>query len=134
MLAKAHRWRKVAGGGMRQSGILAAAGSYALENNVARLAEDHENARLLASGLAGVEELRVGRANTNILFVTPPPGSGAALREALAAEGILIAGGDTIRLVTHLDVSRSDVERAVEGFKKFFLVGNKQLSRKSAGR
>jgi len=120
LIDKAHRWRKVAGGGMRQAGILAAAGIYALEHNVERLAEDHRNARQLAAGLAEVEGLWVTPANTNILFVTPPDGSAAPLREALAAEGILLGGGDSLRLVTHLDVSAKDVERTVAAFKRFF--------------
>jgi len=120
LVDKAHRWRKVAGGGMRQSGILAAAGIYALEHNVERLAEDHRNARALAAGLAEVEGLWVTPAHTNILFVTPPAGSAAPLREALAAEGILLGGGDNLRLVTHLDVSAQDVARTVEAFQRFF--------------
>lgn len=120
LVAKAHRWRKVAGGGMRQAGILAAAGIYALENNIERLAEDHENANLLASGLSHIEELFVAPAMTNMVFVTPPPGSAADLREALALEGILIGGGESLRLVTHLDVSSEDIERTVAAFKKFF--------------
>lgn len=119
-IAKAFRWRKVAGGGMRQSGILAAAGIHALQNNVQRLAEDHENADLLASGLGQIEELLVTPAKTNILFVTPPAGSAADLREALALEGILIGTGDVIRLVTHLDVTTEDVQRTVAAFKRFF--------------
>jgi len=125
LIAKAHRWRKVAGGGMRQSGILAAAGIYALQNNVQRLAEDHDNADLLASGLGHIEELLVSQARTNILFVTPPAGSAAGLRQALAAEGILIGGGDKVRLATHLDVSASDVERTVAAFKRYFAAGRK---------
>ena len=120
LIGRAHRWRKVAGGGMRQAGVLAAAGIYALEHNVERLAEDHENAELLSSGLSQIEELLVSQARTNILFVTPPAGSAPALREALAADGIMIGGGDTIRLATHLDVSGADVVRAVTGFKRFF--------------
>ena len=120
LVAKAHRWRKVAGGGMRQSGIMAAAGIHALENNVERLAEDHENASLLAAGLGHIEELFVTQAKTNILFVTPPAGSAAGLREALAAQGILVGRGDRLRLVTHLDVTAADIERTVSAFKRFF--------------
>lgn len=123
LIAKAHRWRKVAGGGMRQSGILAAAGIFALENNVERLAEDHQNAQALAIGLAAIEELSVSAANTNILFVTPPAGSAAKLREALAGEGFLLGGGDSLRLVTHLDVTAADVERTFGAFQRFFSRG-----------
>jgi len=119
-ISKAHRWRKVAGGGMRQSGILAAAGIYALENNIERLAEDHRNARDLATGLAAIAGLEVSPANTNILFVTPPPGSADGLRAALVGEGILLGGGDSLRLVTHLDVTAEDVERTVAAFRSFY--------------
>jgi threonine aldolase len=125
LIGRAHRWRKVAGGGMRQAGILAAAGIHALQHNVERLAEDHENAELLSSGLAHIEELLVSQARTNILFVTPPKGSAPALREALAAEGILIGGGNVLRLVTHLDVTSEDVERTVVAFKRFFATWRK---------
>ncbi|WP_224983463.1 low-specificity L-threonine aldolase [Geomonas agri] len=120
LINRAHRWRKVAGGGMRQAGLLAAAGMYALQHNVERLAEDHENAEILSSGLGHIDELLVSQARTNILFVTPPAGTAPALREALAAEGILIGGGDEIRLVTHLDVDGAGVERTVAAFKRFF--------------
>jgi threonine aldolase len=120
LIAKAHRWRKVAGGGMRQAGVLAAAGIFALENNIERLAEDHEHARLLAAGLGQIEELAVSEPQTNILFVTPPAGCVAALREALAEEGILIGGGDVLRLATHLDITATDVGRAVAAFVGFF--------------
>lgn len=125
LIQKARRWRKVAGGGMRQSGTLAAACIHALEQNVERLAEDHENADLLCAGLGHIEELLVSQARTNILFVTPPAGTAQPLREALAAEGILLGGGDTIRLVTHLDVNAQDVERTVGAFKRFFAARGK---------
>jgi threonine aldolase len=117
---RAHRWRKVAGGGMRQAGILAAAGMYALGHNIERLADDHRNAQTLATKLAGIGQLAVSAAATNILFVTPPAGSAARLREELGKQGILLGGGDCIRLVTHLDVTEQDVERVVEGFQLFF--------------
>jgi threonine aldolase len=117
---RAHRWRKVAGGGMRQAGILAAAGIYALDHNIERLADDHRNAQTLATKLAGIGQLTVSAAATNILFVTPPAGSAARLREELGKQGILLGGGDCIRLVTHLEVTEQDVERTVEAFQLFF--------------
>lgn len=117
---RAHRWRKVAGGGMRQAGIVAAAGLYALEKNVQRLAEDHANAERLAQGLGQIEELQVSPARTNMVYITPPAGSAADLREAMALEGILIGKGEKIRLVTHLDVTRADVEQTIETVKRFF--------------
>jgi threonine aldolase len=96
-----------------------------LENNVARLAEDHRNAERLSAELGRIDELQVTPANTNILFVTPPKGSADSLREALAAEGILLGGGDQLRLVTHLEVTSVDVERTVEAFKRFFKASQK---------
>jgi len=122
LVAKARRWRKVAGGGMRQAGVLAAAGIHALQHNVERLAEDHRNAEELSAKLAGIEGLEVSPAHTNMLFVTPPAGTADRLREALAAEGILLGRGDKIRLVTHLDVTDDDVERTVAAFRHFFAV------------
>jgi len=122
LIAKARRWRKVLGGGMRQAGVLAAAGIYALEHNVERLAEDHENARALAEGLAPIDEVRVapGGAQTNMLYITIEPRRSERLREYLKGRGILVSGQGTIRLVTHLDVDRSDIERFIRTVKEFF--------------
>src|SRR5206468_9596831 len=112
LIAKARRWRKVLGGGMRQAGVLAAAGIYALEHNVERLTEDHENARALAEGLAPIDEVSIapGGAQTNMLHITVEPRRSEWLREYLKGRGILVRGQETIRLVTHLDVDRSDIE------------------------
>ncbi|KRC76266.1 Low specificity L-threonine aldolase [compost metagenome] len=116
LIARAHRWRKMLGGGLRQSGVLAAACLYALEHNVDRLAEDHENARLLAEGLRGVRGVKVLSQDTNMVFVEFEPSRCEALTAALANDGILmraVYGGPT-RLVTHLDVSAADVRRVIE--------------------
>ncbi|HSD09989.1 MAG TPA: low-specificity L-threonine aldolase [Candidatus Binatia bacterium] len=122
LIAKARRWRKVLGGGMRQAGVLAAAGIYALEHNVERLAEDHENARALAEGLARIEEVSVapGGAQTNMVHVKIEPRRSEPLRHYLEARGILVRGQGAIRLVTHLDVDRSDIERFVRTAKEFY--------------
>jgi threonine aldolase len=122
LIAKARRWRKVLGGGMRQAGVLAAAGIYALQNHVHRLEEDHENARLLAQGLSGVEGVKVApRAQTNMVFMNVDPARSASLRAWLKGRGMLIgAGYGTTRLVTHLDVDRVDVGRFVGAVKDFF--------------
>jgi threonine aldolase len=106
----ARRWRKVVGGGMRQAGMLAAAGIHALEHHVERLAEDHDKAARLA---LLVNERYQGAAthHTNMVFVDLPAQELAALREKLAAEDIVIRGS---RWVTHLDVSFEDVERVGE--------------------
>ncbi len=116
LIAKARRWRKVLGGGMRQAGILAAAGIYALQNHVERLGEDHANARVIAAGLANVRGVQVagGCARTNMVFMNVEPERSIRLREHLKSRGILIGGYGLIRLVTHLDVDRQDAERFVD--------------------
>ena len=116
LIARARRWRKMLGGGLRQSGVLAAACLYALEHNVDRLADDHDNARQLAEGLRGIAGVRVLSQDTNMVFAQFEPARCEALTAALAADGILmraVYGGPT-RLVTHLDVSAADVRRVVE--------------------
>lgn len=121
-IATARRWRKVAGGGMRQAGILAAAGIFALERNVGRLADDHAHARLLAEGLAGIDELEVdpSEVQTNMLFVTIAKGDPAELERYLQERGIIIRAGRTMRLVTHLDVTGQGIGKTVREFKAFF--------------
>jgi threonine aldolase len=122
LVARARRWRKVLGGGMRQAGVLAAAGIYALDHNVERLREDHENARALAEGLAAIDGIEVAPdgAQTNMVHVAVEPERSAALREYLKERGMLVRGQQTIRLVTHLDVDRHDVERFVQAVRDFF--------------
>jgi threonine aldolase len=114
------RWRKMLGGGMRQAGVIAAAAQYALEHNVERLAEDHRNAADLSAGLAQIEQLRVTTPQTNIFYVEIPEAAVAALREHLAGAGIRASIGQHTRLVTHLDVSKEDVQKTVAVFKGFF--------------
>ena len=120
LIKKAKRWRKMLGGGMRQSGILAAAGIFVLENHIERLAEDHENARQLQKGLAEIANLTVDPVQTNMVFVDLAEVDGVALSRKLGAEGIKVGGytGGKQRLVTHLGVSAQDVEFVVESFKK----------------
>ena len=116
LIERAHRWRKMLGGGLRQAGVLAAACLYALEHNVERLAQDHDNARLLAEGLRAIPGVQVLSQDTNMVFAQFEPSRCDALTEALGKEGILmraVYGGPT-RLVTHLDVSAEDVRRVVE--------------------
>jgi len=123
-IEQARRWRKMLGGGMRQAGILAAAAVYALEHNVDRLAEDHENARLLARGLAEIDVLDLDpeEVDTNMVFFdTDRTGMTAAeLKERMASAGVLMydTAPARIRLVTHLDVSREQILAAVEAFKR----------------
>lgn len=115
---RANRWRKMTGGGMRQAGILAAAGRYALEHNVQRLKDDHDNAAWLAVQLReiGAEVLRQ---DTNMVFVRAPEGRAAALGEHMAANGVLINASPAVRLVTHLDVNREQLAQAVTHWRTF---------------
>ncbi len=110
------------GGGMRQAGIAAAAGLYALENNVERLAEDHDNAERLVRGLVEIDELSVdpSRTETNMVFVDIGEADPHALDNSLRQGGVLIHANRQIRLVTHLDVSESDIETVIAAFKRFF--------------
>jgi threonine aldolase len=113
LIARAHRVRKMLGGGMRQAGVLAAAALHALDHHVERLADDHANARLLAEGLQGLDGVAVMPPQSNIVFVDVVPDKARGLVERLKAGGVLCTGLYRIRLVTHLDVSRADIERAI---------------------
>jgi threonine aldolase len=119
---RAHRWRKMAGGGMRQAGILAAAGIYALQNHVERLAEDHHNARMLSEGLNRIDALAVDMSavQTNMVFVSTELEVQARLTGFLKSRGILVGGYGQLRLVTHHDVNANDIAFVVESFKAFF--------------
>ncbi|MFC3458798.1 low-specificity L-threonine aldolase [Massilia haematophila] len=114
------RWRKMLGGGMRQAGVIAAAAHYALEHNVQRLAQDHENAATLARGLGEIDALSVSAPQTNIFWLDVPAAACAPLRKALAEQGIRATVGPRMRIVTHLDVSAADVARTVAAFQSFF--------------
>jgi threonine aldolase len=122
LIQKARRWRKVVGGGMRQAGILAAAGIIALTNHVDRLAEDHANTQLLAEGLAQIEEITFDPTfvQTNMLFASVNNGSSEALAAYLKQRGILILPRNPIRLVMHLDVTAEDIKTFVAAVKEFF--------------
>jgi threonine aldolase len=129
LVKKARRWRKVLGGGMRQAGILAAAGIVALNDHIQRLVEDHDNAAILAEGLSCIEEIAIDKATvqTNMVFVSLRHGDCEALKTFLAEKGVLISSGNPIRLVTHLDVTTDDVHAAVEAFKKYFSRHSKEV-------
>lgn len=111
LIDKARRWRKVLGGGMRQAGMLAAAGQFALENNVTRLKKDHTNARYLASKLSELKGFDVDMRNTTNMVYANYSGSTDISKVAheLAQQGILISPSKQLRLVTHLDINQDDV-------------------------
>ena len=114
LIGRARRIRKMLGGGMRQAGVLAAAASFALDHHIERLADDHVNAQRLAQGLQGLDGVTVERPQTNMVFVDMPAERTKRAVESLAARGVLVTGLYRMRLVTHLDVTRHDVERAIE--------------------
>jgi len=112
-IARAHRVRKMLGGGMRQAGVLAAAALHALDHHIDRLADDHTNARALAEGLQGLPGVTAQAPQSNIVFVDLPPERAAGVVDRLRAAGVLCTGLYRLRFVTHLDVSAVDIQRAV---------------------
>lgn len=118
----ARRWRKMTGGGMRQAGVLAAAGLYALENNIERLAQDHEHASILNEKLSTFSKIKVERNNaqTNMVFFATEETTAHKMADFLKQKGILISAGKTTRLVTHLDISREDIDTLVTNIGAFF--------------
>jgi threonine aldolase len=120
LIARARRHRKMLGGAMRQSGLLAGACLYAMEHNFERLAEDHANATRLGRGLGQIAEIRVEAVNTNMVIVHVPPEHCAPLQAFLMTQGILAPIAPRSRLVLHMDVTPAGVDAAVEGFKAYF--------------
>lgn len=119
-IQRAIRWRKMTGGGMRQAGILAAAGLYALEHNVERLKDDHDNAQWLEQQLRsiGVDIAEPG-AQTNVLYLRQSPEMAAKLGPWMRANGVLISSGPLTRILTHLNVSRQDLQKVVDLWQQF---------------
>lgn len=122
LIAKALRWRKVLGGGMRQAGILAAAGIFALDHHVERLADDHASAVKLAQGLRQFQPLSVTpiTQQTNMVFVQADETLIDALGQFLADKNILVSGRGGWRLVTHLDIADEDIDRVIDTVAHFF--------------
>ena len=120
LIERAHRWRKVLGGGMRQSGILAAACLYALEHHYQRLEQDHHHASRLARGLAQIEAIQLQSQATNMVFAQFPQAHCASLEVWLRARGVLAQILPATRLVTHLDVSAADIDRVLDVIKAYF--------------
>ena len=122
-IARAHRIRKMAGGGMRQAGVLAAAALYALDHHITRLADDHALAKRLADGLAGIDGLQVEAPQTNIVFVDLAGEAKARSVELipyLKSRGVLATGLYRLRFVTHLDVDAAGIDLAVQAIRDFF--------------
>lgn len=114
LIATARRWRKMLGGGMRQAGILAAAGIAALEEGIERLAKDHAKAKRLAQGLAQLGlPVNPDEVQTNMVFLQLPPATTDQLSLSLKQRGILVSGRGSIRLVTHRDVSTADIDTVI---------------------
>jgi threonine aldolase len=118
LIAIARRWRKVTGGGMRQAGILAAAGLHALDHHVARLADDHARAARLADALRDVAGVAAVAQHTIMVFVEVPRERLPQLRMAMETRRVRLSIDDApqLRLVLHLDVDDAGVQRVVEGF------------------
>lgn len=118
----AHKWRKILGGGMRQSGIIAAGALYALENNVERLKEDHRKARYFSEEISKIEGFNVNLDNvqTNIVVFSCTKMNKKEFISLLESKGVRVSSGsyENIRAVFHLDVSMEDVVEAVERIKK----------------
>ena len=106
---------------MRQAGILAAAGIFALSNNIKRLKEDHDNGLALALGLAEIDGIHidVNMVQTNIIFADIKADMGS-LSDFLKEKGIIIGKSNHLRIVTHLDISREDIDYIIKAFKAFF--------------
>ena len=122
IINKAIRLRKMLGGGMRQVGVIASCGMYALKNNIERLQHDHDNAKLLATGLSKIVELKVeyGESQTNMVFVNCPKKHRLPLENFLFDRKILVASLDRGRLVCHLGVSEKDIKFVVNVFEDYF--------------
>lgn len=133
LIRRALRWRKMLGGGLRQSGLLAAAAQHALDHHVRRLADDHALAQRLARGLAGIDGLNVRSAQTNIVFVDVANGRGPDLLAHLARDGVLATGLIGLRFVTHLDVDVAGIDRAIASVKAFFAQGGDAPAARVAG-
>ncbi|MGH1408865.1 MAG: low-specificity L-threonine aldolase [Aeromonas sp.] len=120
-IARARRLRKMLGGGMRQAGILAQAGLFALEQHVARLADDHRRAKRLAEGLAALPgiELDLSLVQSNMVFLRLREGESAPLLVFMKERGILFSGYGELRLVTHLQINDDDIEEVIDAFTEY---------------
>lgn len=123
-IARARRNRKLLGGGMRQAGVIASAGLYALQHHIQRLADDHRRAQRLAQGLAAIQDLTIDldSVDTNVMFITPKPEDHAALSLFLADNGVLIGGqSPACRMVVHLDIDDAAIDKTLRLFQQYYL-------------
>ena len=123
LIREARKWRKMLGGGMRQAGIIATACEYALENNITRLQDDHDNALRLAEGLAEIPGISCDPSGvqTNMVYIIIDDETRVEAYQAhLAEQGIVVAGGQVMRLVTHLDIDAEAIENTIEFSRQFF--------------
>ncbi|NME00185.1 low-specificity L-threonine aldolase [Aeromonas sp. DNRA1] len=120
-IARARRLRKMLGGGMRQAGILAQAGLFALEQHVARLADDHRRARRLAEGLAALPgiTLELAQVQTNMVFLQLAKEQSGPLLAFMKERGILFSGYGEMRLVTHLQITDDDIDEVIDAFTEY---------------
>ena len=122
VIDRALRARKMLGGGLRQSGVLAACGLYALDNNIDRLGEDHENAQSLAQRLFELPGLKIDldSVHTNMIWIDVDGSGQGKLSDHMMSHGMIVAepsgATNTTRLVTHLDFETSDIDKVVDGF------------------
>ena len=115
LIDEAHKYRKMVGGALRQAGIIAAAGRYALENNRFRLVDDHTNAAALAEGLSHIDGVTITAQNTNMVFAQLPIDDDRQFTQRMADQGVrVVVSQGSSRMVTHIDISRSDVDLAVK--------------------
>ena len=119
-IALAHRWRKMFGGGMRQAGVIAACGLYAIDNHIERLTEDHEMAHRLAVAVNSLSnfEVDLDSVQSNMVFARTPEGTADKVVEHLASQGvdILTINDSVVRAVTHLHITDEDIEHAISAF------------------
>jgi threonine aldolase len=118
LIARAHRIRKMLGGGLRQAGVLAAAALHALDHHIDRLTEDHAHARQLAQAFEGLTDVSVEPPQSNMVFIDAAPEQLKSLVSALAERGVLATGLYRLRFVTHLDVTAADIDRAARAIRE----------------
>lgn len=118
LIKEARRWRKMLGGGMRQAGVVAAAGLYALKNNISRLADDHKNANRLATGLMNIDGALVDYTDrqTNMVYVSVDGDFRTRLQSLSEEQGILLPEGPAMRLAVHMDISSENVQKIIKLF------------------